>query len=188
MISVVPNALCVFRLALACCFWAIPAPWRLAAIVAAGVSDWLDGFIARRYQAMSMVGGLLDAIADKLLTLSVLLTFAVAGDILWWQVVLVLSRDLVVGALSIYALVIRRLDAFGHMPAKFAGKVTTIALFFWFVALLIPLPSPVIWALFAVAGGTSVLAGADYSLAFLRRPAELRGRRSGRAASSRQSP
>lgn len=182
LISVVPNVLSVLRIVLACCFWLVPTPWRLTAVVAGGVSDWLDGAIARRFHATSVAGGLLDAVADKLLTLSVLVTLAVDGDIAWWQVPLVLSRDLVVGALALYALLIRRADTFPHMRPKLAGKITTFAVFFWFVALLVPFPPAFTWSLFTLAAATSLVAGADYFVTFWRRPLEFRGRGTQRSA------
>ena len=67
MIGLVPNVLSGLRLVLAAGFWALPPSWRLAAVIAGGLSDWLDGFIARRFGVTSVAGGLLDGIADKAL-------------------------------------------------------------------------------------------------------------------------
>ncbi|MHC4909190.1 MAG: CDP-alcohol phosphatidyltransferase family protein [Planctomycetota bacterium] len=175
IISVVPNVLSSLRICLACCFWLIPEPWRLLAVIAGGASDWLDGLVARKFGATSVAGGLLDAIADKMLTFAVLLTLAAGGVVAWWQVPIVLVRDLTVASLAAYALLIGRRDAFGHMPAKVAGKLTTVLLFVWFTALLISVPPLLSWSLFGVVGGASLLAGADYLGAFLQRPPEFRG-------------
>ncbi len=65
----------------------------LVGFVVAGVSDGVDGFIARRYNMRSELGTYLDPIADKLLLVSVFLALAYIGAIPTWLVVLVVSRD-----------------------------------------------------------------------------------------------
>lgn len=175
-IKIVPNVLSSMRLVLALGFWAMPVPWQLPVVIVGGVSDWLDGIIARRYLATSLAGSLLDAIADKLFTLSVLLTLIVGGQMLWWQGLVLICRDLVVAALALYALLIRRPDAFGHMRPRLPGKLTTSLIFIWLVVLLAGASPAVCWWLFGLVGLTSVLAGLDYLMQFLRRPAFLRGR------------
>ena len=123
------------------------------------------------------MGATLDAVADKLFTLSILVTLVVTGTIGWWQAVVVLPRDLVVAALAVYAVIIRRFDAFGHMPARVTGKVATGVVLIWFVIVFVPGPAWATDALFVGAAGASVAAGLDYAVVFARRPAALRGRR-----------
>src|ERR1700747_1479402 len=64
--------------------------------VIAGVSDALDGFIAKRFDRRTRLGGLLDPLADKVLLVSVYVTLGVAGQIWAWLVVLVVFRDIMI--------------------------------------------------------------------------------------------
>ena len=66
--------------------------------VAAGVSDAIDGFIAKRFDTRTEIGALLDPIADKSLLVSVYVTLGIAGYLPAWLVILVVFRDfLIVG-------------------------------------------------------------------------------------------
>src|SRR5260370_25441667 len=62
--------------------------------VVAGVSDALDGFIAKRFDRRTRLGALLDPLADKVLLVSVFVTLGVAGQIWAWLVVLAVFRDI----------------------------------------------------------------------------------------------
>jgi len=64
--------------------------------VVAGISDALDGFIAKRFDRRTRLGALLDPIADKVLLVSVYVTLGVAGQIWAWLVVLVVLRDIMI--------------------------------------------------------------------------------------------
>ncbi|HJY49461.1 MAG TPA: CDP-alcohol phosphatidyltransferase family protein [Stellaceae bacterium] len=64
--------------------------------VVAGISDALDGFIAKRFDRRTRLGALLDPIADKVLLVSVYVTLGVAGQIWAWLVVLVVFRDIMI--------------------------------------------------------------------------------------------
>ena len=80
-IAAVPNALSIGRLLLAVVFpFVAPVTARLVLVIAGAASDGLDGYVARRWRVTSVAGGLLDGIADKAFTLSVLLTLAARGE------------------------------------------------------------------------------------------------------------
>ncbi|MDH3392751.1 MAG: CDP-diacylglycerol--glycerol-3-phosphate 3-phosphatidyltransferase [Desulfobulbaceae bacterium] len=66
--------------------------------VAAGVSDGLDGFVARVFKQKTMVGAYLDPIADKLLLNTAFVTMAVLGILPAWLAVVVVSRDVIIVA------------------------------------------------------------------------------------------
>lgn len=176
-IILVPNALSAMRLVIAVALPWMPERLVLPCVLIGGVSDWADGFIARRWRAGTAAGALLDAIADKAFTLSVLITLTVSGLVEPWQVGVMLARDVVVASIACYALLIGRMDSFRHMQPRLAGKVTTSLVFIWFVALLAGAPITLDWVLFALAAAASNLAGMDYLLQFVRRPAQFRGRR-----------
>lgn len=96
-----PNLISCARIGLtgpAC--WAILTLRPVSAlliIAVAGASDGLDGFLARRFGWQSRLGGLLDAIADKLLLVTCFLSMAAVGWCAWWLALLVCGRDLVIG-------------------------------------------------------------------------------------------
>src|SRR5258708_20286714 len=66
--------------------------------VVAGISDALDGFIAKRFDRRTRLGALLDPLADKVLLVSVYVTLGIAAQIWAWLVVLVLFRDTIIVA------------------------------------------------------------------------------------------
>src|SRR3970282_2243461 len=77
--------------------WLIIAPHPAAAFwafIAAGISDAVDGFIARQFNLRSDLGSYLDPLADKALLVSIYMAFAVLGEIPVWVTILVVSRDL----------------------------------------------------------------------------------------------
>ena len=80
------------------------AQWAMAFLlfVAAGVSDAVDGFLARRFDMRSEFGAYLDAVADKALLVSIYITLSVVGVLPGWVAVTVVSRDvMIVGAIII---------------------------------------------------------------------------------------
>jgi cardiolipin synthase len=95
-----PNLLSALRLALApFAGWAILSDHDMAALAVfavAGLSDFLDGAIARRFGLTSLFGAWLDPIADKLLMLFCLLALLRIGAVPFWLVAMVLGRDLLV--------------------------------------------------------------------------------------------
>ena len=75
----------------------------LLLFLAAGASDMLDGYIARRFGFSSRLGSILDPVADKLLIITVAVTLAWQGIIPWWLAAGVVARDLVIfGGASTY--------------------------------------------------------------------------------------
>lgn len=106
-VSQLPNLITALRIA------AVPVlilllkehdyPAALAVFVAAGLSDGLDGLIAKRYHYVSRLGSILDPIADKLLMVSTYVMLALLDHLPFWLVLAVVSRDaLIVGGYLIY--------------------------------------------------------------------------------------
>ena len=96
----IPNLICVLRMALV---W--PIIYTLAAgryglalglVAVAGISDGLDGFLAKRFDWRSRLGGLLDPLADKLLLVSTFVTLAYLGLAPVWLTVVVMLRDFII--------------------------------------------------------------------------------------------
>lgn len=158
----VPNALSAMRLALAIGLPFAPAPWRLPIVIVAGLSDGLDGFVARRFHATSSTGAVLDALSDKLFTLSAIVTLAMAGEIASWMAALAWSRDFAVLVCVLVAIVRRDYhEIMAARPSHF-GKWTTAFFFLWFVVELLPGPPWAQWAAFILAAGLSALTAIEY--------------------------
>src|SRR5471032_2457014 len=127
MIRYVPNLLSALRLAAApLAAWAIHSGHDTAALLvftAAGASDGLDGFIARRWGVTSSFGAWLDPAADKLLMLLCLVALLAIGVTPFWLVALVVARDAgIVGGW----LVIKLLGLPVTASPLFLGKASTV--------------------------------------------------------------
>ena len=73
--------------------------WALAGFLVAGISDGIDGFIARQFNQRSELGAYMDPMADKLLLVSVFVMLGFMGELPLWLVIAAVSRDaLIVGA------------------------------------------------------------------------------------------
>jgi cardiolipin synthase len=100
MFSQLPNFLTLLRIVMVPIIIVLlnQSEYSLALFVftLAGITDGLDGWIAKRYQLESALGAMLDPIADKLLLVSTYTMLAVLGDIPFWLLVLVLFRDILI--------------------------------------------------------------------------------------------
>lgn len=122
----IPNLLTVARLALAPYLFLLM--WRheyralLWPFALAGVTDVLDGFFARRWNASSRLGAYLDPIADKVLLSGTFLVLALTGAIGTWLAIVVLGRDLLIlaGAGVLYLAKSRT-----RFPPSPWGKIST---------------------------------------------------------------
>lgn len=70
--------------------------WSLVVFLVAGISDALDGYIAKRFNARTQLGAILDPLADKALILSAYITLSVLLLIPFWLVVVVVFRDVII--------------------------------------------------------------------------------------------
>ena len=132
-----PNVLSALRLLGVPVFlWAILTErdgLALGLIVASGVTDYLDGRIAREYGLVSRVGQLLDPVADRLYIVSTLLGLAWREIVPWWLVGLLFAREVFMG---VVLLVAKRHGWLG-LPVHFAGKAATLNLLYAFPLLLL---------------------------------------------------
>ncbi len=100
MLSQIPNFLTLARIA-ACPILVLLLhngnyAMALVLFVAAGITDGLDGYIAKRFDCTSNFGAVLDPVADKLLIGSAYIMLAVLGDLPFWLLIVVMFRDLVI--------------------------------------------------------------------------------------------
>jgi len=164
--KIIPNMLSGSRLLLSLIF-PFSTEWlQLWLVVAAGVSDLADGWLARKWNSMTWIGGMVDAIADKVFVLTVLTVF-VADDRfspIWIPVVL--SRDLTVVLTAGYAGACGRWDALRRMKVRVMGKMATGGQFLLFVTVLL-LPEMSVYGL-VIASLCSGCAALDYGWHFFR--------------------
>jgi cardiolipin synthase (CMP-forming) len=97
--------------------------WALAVLVVAGLSDGIDGLLARKLNQRSSLGAYLDPIADKLLLSSSFVILAFKKEIAWWLTIIVLSRDVLI---LIVAAVIILIWGYRPFPPSLLGKGTTM--------------------------------------------------------------
>ena len=132
-----PNVLSVLRLVGVPVFlWAILAQHdaiALAALMFSGVSDYLDGKIARHFGMVSRVGQLLDPLADRLYIATTLFGLAWRDIIPWWLVLVLVTREVL---LAVVLSVLKRYGQTG-LPVHFVGKAATFNLLYAFPLLLL---------------------------------------------------
>ncbi len=164
-IRFIPNALSTGRIFLAVAFPFSPEWLWLWLVLGSGLSDFLDGWVARRWQVQSWQGSLLDGFADKLFILCVLSTFISAGKFSSWWIPALLARDLLVAFTALYAVSIKSWQSFKKMDARWSGKVATFGQFFLFLVVLL-FPAG-IWLALCCAALLSSVAACDYGRLFL---------------------
>jgi cardiolipin synthase len=138
-----PNALSAARLAGVPVFlWLVIGPRTATADIiaaallgAAGISDWLDGKLARMLDQTSRLGQLLDPLADRLYIAATIIALAVRGIIPWWLFGAILAREVVV-ALALFGVLRRRTD-YDALQVSFVGKAATLCLMYAFPLLFL---------------------------------------------------
>jgi len=125
-ILTVPNQLTLLRLAFLP-FFIIAIEyerydWALGILVVAGVTDSLDGWLARSLNQRTPLGAYLDPIADKLMLSSSYFVLALKGKMAWWLAILVLSRDVLI---LVACVVILLTAGYRSFPPSIWGKATT---------------------------------------------------------------
>lgn len=105
----------------------------LILLMASGITDYLDGKIARAYGLESRLGQLLDPIADRLYIVSTLLGLAWRDIIPWWLVAVLFARE----AFMLVVVLIARRHGWNGLPVHFVGKAATFNLLYAFPLLLL---------------------------------------------------
>lgn len=99
----------------------LPAFWLF---VAAGVSDAVDGYLAKRLGAVSVIGAYLDPLADKALLVSVFVALGYLNHVAMWLVILIVFRDLlIIGGAILFQTLTQSLE----MNPLFISKINTAA-------------------------------------------------------------
>lgn len=168
LVRQVPNTLTTLRLLLA-----IPLCWLILQRefesvlwvgLAAGLSDGVDGWLARRLDAASRYGAIVDPLADKLMLSGAYPAMAAVGLLPWWLALIVIGRDIVIvlGALAYHALYGRY-----SMSPSVLGKFSTFLQIVFAISLLLQqvfpvFPQAVLSAALYLVAAVSIASGAHY--------------------------
>lgn len=168
----IPNILTLLRLVAIPIFLILLVDFRypeaLAVFVAAGITDALDGAIARLTHTKTTLGAYLDPAADKLLLMSAFVALAFMREMPRWLAVVVLSRDVI--QVTGYFLLFTMTNHAMEVRPSAAGKVSTFlqiaAVTLVLVSLVYPgsMPPTVERVLFPLTGFVTAFAGLQYML------------------------
>ena len=133
-----PNLISLLRLAGVPVFlWLVLGPeadgWALVLLMVSGVTDFLDGWLARRLNQTTVLGQILDPVADRLYILAVVVGLALRDVIPWWMAVSLPLRDLLMWGLVPFL----RTRGYSALPVHFLGKAATFNLLYAFPLLLL---------------------------------------------------
>ena len=170
-----PNALASLRILLApLMFWIILNPelftdngfnitWNyyIASLlfVLASATDFFDGYIARQWNQMTMLGAILDPLADKMLTLAAFLGLMMIGEASAWAIYIIIVRELFITGIRTVAV-----SEGISVKASWAGKVKTVAqmIAIGFLLMHWPLGTELLW----IAVALTVYSGLEYLWGF----------------------
>jgi cardiolipin synthase len=165
-LGTLPNILSYSRLALAAGFVATSGRETQVGIIGvAAMTDFLDGWLARRVHATSRWGAMLDAVADRFFVLTVVATMLFTGALGTGAYFILITRDLATAVGYIVARIIPWLRSV-PFQARISGKVVTVLQLITLAAMLtIPVLAPWLLGVVAVASVASIV---DYTLALWR--------------------
>ncbi len=162
-----PNSLTLFRILLVPMFVGLVLyghpSGALAVFLVAGLTDALDGLLARLLDQQTTLGRYLDPLADKLLLVAAFIVLSVEGWVPLWVTIIVVSRDIII---SVGSLVIHLLRERPDIAPTPLGKVTTVLQLAYIVAVLLgtamPLPGWVVLVSVLVVAALTVASGLHY--------------------------
>ncbi len=133
-----PNAISMLRLlGIPLFLWLVLGPEEdalaLGVLMLSGITDFLDGWLARRLGQQTVVGQILDPVADRLYILAVVVGLALRDVIPWWMAVSLPLRD----ALMWLLVPLLRTRGYSALPVHFLGKAATFNLLYAFPLLLL---------------------------------------------------
>ena len=133
----IPNILSILRLCLLPVFlWLVLGPEAdgiaVGLLMFMGISDYFDGYLARRWDQSSKLGAVLDPVADRLYMLAVVIGLGLREIIPLWLAVVLPMRDLLLWVLVPFL----RTRGYSALPVHFLGKAATAALLYAFPMLL----------------------------------------------------
>ncbi|MFL5463745.1 MAG: CDP-alcohol phosphatidyltransferase family protein [Gemmatimonadaceae bacterium] len=161
-----PNTISLSRVVLALAFVLVSDPWdRIALIAVAGLTDFMDGWLARHEKSASTAGALLDPLADRIFVLVAISTYLVEGELGTSQYFIFLIRDIATAVGFLVAKIIPTLRP-AVFRARMLGKVVTVMQLVALVAILV-MPE-LTDALILTIGVFSIASVVDYTIALWR--------------------
>ncbi len=171
----IPNTLALSRIFLApIMFWIILNPdiftdngyhiswnWYLATLifVLASVTDFFDGYVARELDQITMIGKIIDPLADKMLTLAAFLGLMMIGEASAWAIYIIIVRELFITGLRTIA-VGEGLDIAASMMGKIKTVLQMIAI--GFLLMHWPMANELLWLAVAI----TLYSGFEYLYGF----------------------
>lgn len=160
-----PNKLTLLRMVLVPVFMAmyminaIPYHTAIAAFIFifASVTDWLDGYLARKNNLVTNFGKFMDPLADKLLVTGALLCLMEKGIVPYWVVMIIIAREFIVTGLRLVASAKGIVIAAGSL-----GKLKTVLQLVAISAAILSLPPVLVDVLIYASTFLTALSGADY--------------------------
>ena len=131
--------------------------WALAIFALASATDWLDGYIARKYNQVTDFGKFMDPLADKCLVTAAMLWFVEVGQMPAWALLIVIIREFAISGLRMNAATSGRVIAAG-----WSGKVKTASTMVCIILMLLPIPAIVNTLCVAVIVLTTIYSGVEY--------------------------
>ena len=178
----IPNLLTVVRfLGVPLFIWLVlgAQEYGYAALVLAimGSTDWVDGYVARRFDQMSNLGRVMDPIADRMSLIAVVVTLVIAGVVEWWYLAALLVPDAILLTLSLYYF-----HSHPDLPVSRIGKIRTALLLVGTPLLVLarlPIPATEVyfvaaWIFLGLGLAGHWIAGYNYFRAIIRKGKELR--------------
>ena len=171
----IPNAITLLRIILV-----VPIVWflvqqqfttALVLFAVAGISDALDGFLARRFNWQSWWGSVLDPLADKLLQISCYITLTWMGAIPLWLVATIVLRDIVIiSGAFIYHHRVTVFEAEPSIISKFNtfAQIVLILMVVWHIGIM-PLPERLLQGMIYLVFFTTLYSGIDYAYRWAKR-------------------
>src|SRR2546429_3531647 len=161
-----PNTISLSRVVLALAFVLVSEPWdRIVLIAVAGLTDFMDGGLARHGKNESTAGALLDPLADRIFVFVAISTYLIEGVVTTGQYFIFLTRDLATAAGFIVAKIIPTLRP-AVFRARLLGKIVTIVQLITLVAVvLLPELTDILIAATGVVSPASIF---DYTIALWR--------------------
>lgn len=160
------NFLSFLRAPLALLFIIDQPLLRCGVVVLAMMTDFLDGYLARRWKMTSQLGAFLDPLTDKFFVILSISMLLIEGKLELWQAATMLSRDYAVLLYGVYLYVTDRWSAF-KIHSIWSGKMMTTVQFFVLLALIFSYPIPsAVYILFVALGISAfveLLQGTFYS-------------------------
>lgn len=150
MVKVIPNLLSILRICLVPVFiiayftdYSYIKTNAIFIYAIAAFTDFLDGYIARKFKVVSNLGMVLDPLGDKLMIVAVLVCLTIDGIIPFWVVIIAFLKELL---MAIGGFVIHKAVKIPLPPAKLIGKISTVYFFLACMVLMIFRDIPHIYA------------------------------------------